>query len=568
MIDLRRTSFALVLVLAPACANQAADHAQATDTGEPPAASSSADPLTAALERSWASAAVEPTPLATDAAFLRRVNLDLIGRVPTTAEVERFLASEAPNKREALVDALLASEDFAEHWASLWAARLLPGEKQAKRYAGEALEGYLAEALATNKAWSEVLSELLGGEGKVDERPALAYVGARKLRGENKQDAVAELASTTARVFLGARIECAQCHDHPYVSEFSREDFWAQAAYFGRTNVALDKNKNKNKNKAKNNKKGAPEPMMAEAEAAKQKKGPPKLEVRERSKGELRVALGGEANPRKEAIAPRFLGAEATSLDPELPRREQLAAAIIADTRFAEATAGWVWTQLLGSGIVEPWDDLLAARERPELLALLAADFRANDHDLRALIRAVTLSPAYQRSSAGPEREAAQIAKAEASFARARVRPLSAEQLFASLMTVTALDQVGNRAFRRAVRGKKEAALREYEFVFNDDEMGASGGFSGNVPQALLLLNGALTNEGVVARAGSKLDDILSANTDTQARLEQLWLAVYARPPRAEELEFARDAIGEGAREDWEDLMFAMIYSSEFGSNH
>jgi hypothetical protein len=495
----------------------------------------------AELERGWAAANIEPSPLADDAEFLRRASLDLLGRVPTHDEVARFLAaSGAPQKkREHVVEELLHSEAFAEHWASLWADRLISDTRRAQRYAGDELEGYLRDALAENRSWDRVVVELLGGEGKLDEHPQLGYIGARALRGDTKQDALAELSSTTARVFLGTSIECAQCHDHPYVPEFSREDFWAQAAFFGRTFVDLERGDGK---------------KVA-------------IEVGERGRGELRVAMGEMAeDPRKDPIPPRYMGAEISLIDSG-KRRVDLAGAIVGDPRFAEATVGWVWTQLLGRGIVEPWDDLLGLDERPPLLELLAAEFRTG-HDLRELLRTIVLSRAYQRSSAGTGAGVPEIAEAEAVFARAKVRPLTAGQLFASVMTVTELEQVDERAFRRAVRGREEAALSEYEFVFADDEMGDADGFSASVPQALLLLNGALTNEGVVARPGSSLERIMSQSKDTDARLEALWLTVYGRMPSADELALGRAAVAGRGKTDWEDLMFAMLYSSEFGSNH
>src|SRR5262249_52118928 len=156
-------------------------------------------------------------------------------------EVSQFLANKHADKRVRLIDELLETEAFAEHWASLWTDRLIPDTRKAQRYAADELEAYLGKALAENRSWDKVVGELLGGEGRLDQHPELAYVGARALRGDNKQDALAELSSTTARVFLGSRIECAQCHDHPYDPEFSRDDFWAQSAFFGRTFVSLDR---------------------------------------------------------------------------------------------------------------------------------------------------------------------------------------------------------------------------------------------------------------------------------------------------------------------------------------
>lgn len=533
------------------CAGRPGEDAEHDPAHAADAANPELERLDAELARGWAAAKLEPGPIASDAEFLRRVSLDLIGRVPNRAELERFrtmtmtMTGGAPDKRARVVDELLASEAFAEHWAQLWADRLLPGDKRAQRQASEPLESYLSQALADNRRWDVVVDELLTGEGMLDDNPALAYLGARALRGANKQDALAELSSTTARVFLGARIECAQCHDHPYVSGFSREDFWAQTAYFGRTAVKLDRQSDQPKAKRR-------------------------VQVIERPRGQLRVALGGDEDARERALTPRFMGADAASFDPERPRRAQLARAIVDDPRFAEATAGWVWTQLIGRGIVEPWDELLADTQRPALLALLATEFRASEHDLRALLRTIVLSSAYQRSSAGatPGATPSQIAEAEAAFARASVRPLSAEQLFASLMTATELEHVDERRFRRAVRAHKQKALREYEFAFTDDEMSSADGFSGNVPQALLLLNGSLTNNGVVSRLGGSLDRILSTSEDTDARLQDLWLTVYARAPRAEELALGREAVAGGHDADWEDLMFAMLCSSEFTSNH
>lgn len=548
---------AFVLLLG-ACAGQPAStehrpESAQLDTAKPDGIVARVD---AELARGWAAANIEASPLADDAEFLRRASLDLLGRVATHGEVERFLANEAPDKRARLVDALLHSEAFAEHWASLWADRLIPDTRKAQRYAADELETYLREALADNRSWDRVVGELLAGNGLLHEQPQLAYLGARQLRGENKQDALAELSSTTARVFLGTRIECAQCHDHPYDPEFTREDFWAQAAFFGRTVVGLDRGEKKGKGK-----------------------GEIEIEIAERGRGELRVDLReDDDDPSTQTITPRYMGAELSMIDSG-DRRVVLAEAIVVDPRFAEATVGWVWTMLLGRGIVEPWDDLLGMSERPPLLELLASEFRADGHDMRELLRTIMLSQAYQRSSAGSgagkdkqkQKTPREIGDAEAVFARAQVRPLSAEQLFASVMTATELAQVDERAFRRAVRGRKDAALREYEFVFADDEMGAADGFSASVPQALLLLNGGLTNEGVVARSGSALDRILSANEDIDARLEDLWLTVYGRKPSGDELALGRKAVarsGRGRTSDWEDLMFAMLYSSEFGSNH
>ena len=515
------------------------DAATARDAG-----STELDTLLAAQ---WRAEGIEPSPTTSDAEFLRRVSLDVIGRVPTRAEVDSFLAEREPDKRVRLVDRLLASDEFAEHWARAWADLLLPGTEKANKLARAPLERYLSEALREGRAWDQVVRAMLASEGELSERPELAYLAARG-RGGDSAERLAELTSTSARVFLGSRIECAQCHDHPYLPELSRADFWSTVAWFGRVQIAVDR-----------------------------KQRPPTVNVAERSRGELRLALAepGEAadevDPRKRAIAPSFLGEPASAS--ESSRREQFATWIIDDPRFAAATVGLTWTRLFGRGIVEPWDDLLGRdpEQWPPALTLLAEQFRADDHDLRALVRTVVLSQAYQRSSRAPDpgSDEAQRRAAEAAFARASVRPLGAEQLFDSLRVATGLDQVEDRAFAKAVQQRERLALREFDFVFMDDEMASGDSFTGSVSQALLLLNGALTNQGVVARPGGSVAELLELR-DGEARIEALWRTAYGRDPTLDERAWTRGALGSDTRDPaaWEDLLFAMLQSSEFGSNH
>ncbi|MFV8751018.1 DUF1549 domain-containing protein [Nannocystaceae bacterium ST9] len=539
-----------LLALTLACANapETSDDPRPTNARERAIADAGSAKIDGLLAEQWRAAGIEPSPITSDAEFLRRVSLDLIGRVPTRPEVDEFLAERDADKREQLVDRLLASSAFAEHWARQWTDLLLPGDAKAEKLARDPLERYLVSALSEGRSWDRVVHELLAGEGELAQHPELAYLAARG-RGGDKAERLAELTSTSARVFLGSRIECAQCHDHPYEPTISREDFWSTVAWFGRLQIDLER-----------------------------KVKPPKVAISERTRGDLRVALAEpgmddlEADPRKRAIAPSFLGEPPTGVHAD-SRRAQLAAWIVDDPRFAAATVGLTWTKLFGRGIVEPWDDLLGQdpRSYPALLTTLAEQFRAHDHDPRVLIRTIVLSQAYQRSSrpAGETDDETRRRAAEAAFARASVRPLSAEQLFDSLMITTGLDNVEDRAFARAVQQRERQALREYDFVFGDDEMAGGDAFTGNVPQALLLLNGALTNQAVVAREGSTLAEILALR-DREARIEALWRSAYARDPTLDERAWAHGVLGpEGEdRAALEDLFFAMLQSNEFTSNH
>jgi hypothetical protein len=540
--------FGLSLVLACAGAPETPDETHRVPIHERARAQAGSARIDTLLAEQWQAARIEPSPITRDAEFLRRVSLDLIGRVPNRREVDSFLADRDADKREVVVDRLLASDEFAEHWARQWADLLLPGDAKAQKLAREPLETYLATALREGRAWDRVVHELLAGEGELAEQPELAYLAARG-RGGDKPERLAELTSTSARVFLGSRIECAQCHDHPYDPTISREDFWSTVAWFGQLQFEVDR-------------------------AEK----PAKITIGERSRGELRVALADldaasdAPEPRKRAIAPTFLG-EPSSAANGASRREQLAGWIVEDPRFAAATVGLTWTRLFGRGIVEPWDDLLGQdpERYPALLRMLAEEFRTHDHDPRVLIRTIVLSRTYQLSSRAHDDHDGETERvaAEAVFARASVRPLSAEQLFDSLLVVTGLENVEDRAFARAVKQRERQALREYAFTFADDEMASSDAFTGNVPQALLLLNGALTNQAVIAREGSALAEVLELR-DPEARIEALWRTAYARDPTLDERAWARGVLGSDTRDraTWEDLLFAMLQSNEFGSNH
>lgn len=531
----------LSLVLACASAPEIPDEPASTSTAVRPSTNPGSDRIDALLAEQWRASGIELSASTSDAEFLRRVSLDLIGRIPTRAEVDSFLAERAADKRSVLVDRLLTSDEFAEHWARQWADLLLPAEAKAEKLAREPLERYLATALSEGRAWDRVVLELLAGEGELDEQPELAYLAARG-RGGDKPERLAELTSTSARVFLGSRIECAQCHDHPYDPTISREDFWSTVALFGRMQIAVDRDER-----------------------------PPNVTIAERPRGELRMAPD-DVDLRKRAIAPSFLGEPPASDASGRSRREQLATWIVEDPRFAAATVGLTWTRLFGRGIVEPWDDLLGQdpQQYPALLRELADEFRTHDHDPRALIRTIVLSRAYQLGSRAPSEhdDETQRRAAEAAFARASVRSLSAEQLFDSLLVATGLEDVEDRAFARAVQQRERKALREYSFVFADDEMASADAFTGNVPQALLLLNGALTNQAVIAREGSALDELLELRSG-EARIEALWRTAYARDPTLDERAWAHGVLGDNRDPAaFEDLLFAMLQSGEFNSNH
>jgi hypothetical protein len=531
----------------------------------------------------WRKAGVTPAPPASDGEYLRRVSLDLIGRIPTLAETRAYLADANPDKRRQLIDRLLASPEFAEHWADVYSDLLwkVEGAKRMDRYDPRS---FLVTAFNENWRYDRLVEAVLTASGDVRENGAVAFVAVRA-RGGGGPEAVAGAA---ARLFLGLNIQCAQCHDHPYDTRWKQQDFYGLVAYFARTKVKREK--------------GAPDMDMAMdmdmAAGMPAGKMPVSFSVFDQRRGEARMRA-----PRSEqevVVKPRFLGRETpfTPLPPgtveDRPqrrfrfaaqfndrnenRRLAFARAVVASDLFPKAMVARTWAQLLGADMADPWDDLGAENDprHPVMLNRLAGDFRASGFDVKQLVRQLVLSPAYDRGAPVDSGAGAHA------FAAARVRPLAPAQLFRTLITATGADDIVRHRQRRGqeqgpVEGKDRAdrlmaqGLKEYRFTFEDDEM-ADADFDGSMPQALLLLNGELTNSGSRAVDGGVLGGILASTRSPAERLEQMFLAVYSRPPSPEEKDLflptlmtpqaARD------RRAYEDLYFALITSTESVTNH
>ncbi|MEM9460272.1 MAG: DUF1549 and DUF1553 domain-containing protein [Myxococcota bacterium] len=492
------------------------------------------DPLDATIAEHWHAAGVTPAAPANDTEFLRRVTLDLIGRIPTPDEVDRFMTSDDPRKRAALVDDLLARDAFAEHWADVLTQTLLGGAVQERRRLREGLHTWIEDELHEGRGWDEMTTTMLTASGDTSPPGAAAFMA---VHGRKNQ--VEALTGQTARVFLGLQLQCAQCHDDPD-DRFTQDQFYGLAAYYAQTRVRQTKVD------------GVRVPRIID-----------------KRRGQMRMptetdAPGDRSGPR---VTPSFPALD-VGPRPDETRRQTLARGVVGSPLFAKAAVNHAWAQLMGRGIVEPWDDLgaLQGTEHPPLLEHLAADLVAHDHDLRHLLRQIVLSSAYQRSS---QSEAEGAAARTQAFAQAAVRPMSTDQLLRSLLVATGLQDVQGRAFRREVQTRRQRISKEYALVFDDDEMASADTLRGNVPQALLLLNGELTNQGVAARAGA-VARILRDHPEPSARLDALFVRVFGRPPsaerRAELLTFVdgRDHDPEA----YEDLMHAMLVSSEFLTIH
>ena len=476
------------------------------------------------LGAAWKDAGVKPAAEVDDAEFLRRVTLDLTGTIPTEEAARAFLRQKEKDRRLRYVRGLLYGQGYARSMAVRW-ANLLLGRQRVQEAGGETgpLVTWLGTQLAANTAWDETVRRLIAAEGAAAENGAVTWLMAY----ENQPE---EATGNALRVFSGRDVQCAQCHDHPFDPEVTQRDFWGLAAFFARAAVQRD---------------------MEQAT------------LRERPQGEVRLPrAGGAQGP---VVPPRFLGGPELPREEGVHRRQELARLLTAPEHraFELATVDRWWSFFFGAPLVggDPAQgDGGAAAPLVELRAWLAGELRRSGFDVRRLCEALVSTRAYQRAAAGDPRQ--RLAQ-QALFARARLRPLPPEQLWAALERATGLETWGSgtpeeRAERRA------SWRREFFRTFAGDE--ATGdGEQATVPQALALINGQLTNDLLKAGPDSPLlRQVLALPPDQ--RLESLYLRVLSRPPTSAE----RRALSEGVRssEDevirYQDVLWALLNSSEF----
>jgi len=479
---------------------------------------------------------VPPSPAATDAAFLRRVSLDLIGQQPRPEQVREFLADKDPDKRAKLADRLLADRDFVRFWAIKFGDLLEITTARPELGNGAPLyQAWVSARLGENAPWDGVVRTLLTAVGD----PAAREDAAANYALDGLDPKIS--AEKTAQRFLGLRIRCAQCHDHPF-------DVWTQDDYFGLAAAF-----------AKVERSGGmgPGTMMGRARVVINPEG--KVE-------HLRTKKPAE--PRLLSRVPIRVG------EKDDPRRE-LAAWITSPDNpyFARATANWVWAQLFGRGIADPPDDLSRSNPpvHPDLLDALAKHLIDHKYDLRDLIRTIVASEAYGISSATVPGNEADIRL----FSHQIPRPLTAHQMADALAQVTdVVNRFGTRAMgTRAIEVTDPATPSTILETFG--RCARQNGCAGvqtpalSLRQSLLLIGGDVI-ESKVTNLNGYLANLLELKPSPEEVVENLYLRTLCRPPTAEELSHwtaelkGATALGEAAQ----DLFWALLNSREFAFNH
>jgi hypothetical protein len=477
---------------------------------------------------------IVPADLCTNTEFLRRVHLDIIGRLPTLEERATFLSDTRANKRDALVDQLISRKEFAEMWTMKWAELLQirtfnDGPKQVSYKAALNYYNWLRDRIAANTPFNQIVGEILSSQGGTFSQPATNFF-------QIEQD-VLKLTENIAQVFMGTRIQCAQCHNHPF-DRWTMEDYYGFASFFAQV-------KRKNAEDPR-------ERIVFDAD------------------GEVPHLV------TKKPVTPKFLGGPTPDIKNQT-RRDSVAAWLSDKENpwFARNFANITWSHFFGIGIVEPVDDQRISNppSNPELLDALAKQFAAHHFDMRKLVRDICTSRTYQLSTKTNDSNVTD----ERNFSHARIRRIRAEVLLDAISQATQTPNkfkglpLGARAVQIADGNTSSYFLTAFGRASRNTVCSCEVKLEPNLSQALHLLNGENCHNRI--QQGKVIPPLRQQKKSPEQIIEHLYLTCLTRPPTPEETKNLMSAYAEATdpkhqQEALNDIFWAILNSKEFIFNH
>lgn len=527
-------------------------------------------------------AGVPHAPLSGDYEFCRRVHLDLTGRIPTPERLTQFVNDSSPGKRSRLIDELLASRAWVDHW-SYWYGDLVRncanriGNPTTKHF-----DSWIRKSLAADKPYNLFVTEMLTASAPntvwmPDAAPggflARWHISGDTMYSDRYEDTADEIVVQSARIFLGLNYQCISCHGGKGFLEKvnldlvpkQRSDFWAMAAFFGKTRVRIV-------------------PFQDRFSITEDGTG-----YDTRSASSVRMQRSGEP------VHPTFI-LTGRKADPSKPLRPQFARMLTRHPQFARAAVNLIWKEFFGLGIVDPVDSFDMARQdpakklpapwtlqpsNPALLNDLAADFARNRFSLKQLMRSIANSSAYQLSSQfnGEWKDSY-----TPYFARHYVRRLTAEQAHDAICQAT--EMYGNYKQQDMVYGSELAPIRFWTEAPTPEEIndGEAKSFlrtfgqanreqfdrrpGGSILQAMMLMNSPFVTRRVQAEKGSRVDRLVHSGASSEQIVDELYLATLSRPPAPAEKETALAWLAEDRRQGAEDLHWSLLNKLDFVFNY
>jgi Protein of unknown function (DUF1549)/Protein of unknown function (DUF1553) len=472
---------------------------------------------------------IQPSPPTDDATFLRRLSLDLTGRLPSAETVRAFIADPRPSrvKRDKTIDKLIASPEYVDHWTVKWGDLLQSSRKYLGEKGAYEFQQWIRDAIASNRPYDRLVRDLLTARGSSYDNPAANYF---RVTGGAKP-----AMEKTTQVFLGVRMVCAQCHDHPF-ERWTQDQYYQMSAFFSAVGIRAG------------------------------------YEVGEEIVFDQRTGYDMKHPKDGRVIKPQFMVASSAAPVPDgAGRRDALAEWLTSKENpyFAKAMANRTWSYFLGKGIIDPVDDIRASNppSNPALLDALAKDFVAHDFDLRHLMRTIVSSRAYQASIVTNEWNAGD----HDNFSHAIPRRLSAEEL---------MDAVSSAAGARAhfpdvpedttasqlvdPHVGKEGFLDVFGRPPRESSCECERRSDFSLPQALNLVNGKTIADAVADPNGRVASLVLSGKSD-EVIVDELYLAALGRVPTREEHVRGVQYLSNGSKGSRaQDLLWALLNSKAF----
>lgn len=478
-----------------------------------------------------------PSGLCTDEEFLRRVHLDIVGQLPTSEEYAAFMADKDPKKRSKTIDALLERKEFTELWVMKWSELL---QIRSNQNLGQGISykaallynSWLRDQIAANRPLDDIVIDMISSEGGSFANPATNFYQVERN--------TLKLAENVAQVFMGMRLQCAQCHDHPF-DRWTMDDYYSWAAFFAQV-------------------------------GRKQGVDPREQIVYNRGSGEVKHFVGG-AN-----MAPKFLGGETPDVKGK-DRRKVLANWMASPENefFSRNIANMVWSHFFGVGIIDPVDDVRISNpaSNPELLTELAGRFQGEyEYDFRQLVRDICNSATYQRTTKANPSNKDDLNN----FAKARIRRQRAEIMLDTITQVTETQNkfqglpLGSRAVQIADGKTSDYFLTTFGRATRETVCSCEVKMDPSLSQALHLLNGPTVTQKV--EKGGLVKRLLAEKKTPEQIIEEIYIRSFTRKPTPEETKQLMTQVKAAGDDPAErelvlnDVFWAVLNSKEFMFNH
>ena len=494
------------------------------------------------LRKKWNEHNVEPSAKATDSEWARRTYIRMLGRIPSVDELMAFVNNSSPDKREKLIDDLMGSDryakQYAENWADIWTIALIGRTDTSETGSRVGLVDYLQESFADNVRFDQLAKELITARGS-NNPTSDDYNGATNFLLSSLGEKGTLVTDRVCRVFMGQRLQCAQCHDHPF-DDKSQLQYWQMNAFFRQLAAEEDGDRHR---------------LVDRDFLGESQDGDGEIFF-ERPNGELKTAYPAFVGNDQESVTSGLIN--------DMVRRERFADRLLASEDFSRTVVNRIWGHFFGYGFSNPIDDMGHHNppSHPELIDSLAKEFRGHGYDIKRLIGWIAESEAFTLSSKMNGSEDNPQAGTVALFSHYYARPMQPEEVYRSLQLLAR----GTDRGPMSRLGDRQAWLGQFVKSLGTDEGSEIVTFDGGIPQSLSMMNGPLTVELIRKDGGSFLNRLVE-NEAVRGRekISHMFHAAYSRDPFAHEMEAAELLWRQKPSIDTlQDLWWVLLNSSEF----